>query len=647
MRVLLVEDDELVIRALERILVDQDYIVDTAVNGQAGWELVEAFDYDLVVLDIILPGLDGIRFCQRLRLKNSQLPILFLTAQSSSADKVRGLDAGANDYVVKPFEATEILARIRALLRQNALPEASLLQWSGLSLDPELCEVTYNGHILNLTPKEYRLLELFLHNHHRVFSRSAILDHLWSSEQAPGEETVTVHIKDLRQKLKRAGAPTNFIETVYGQGYRLKQLASTAPVISSTLAQSQQSLIYQQTRAGLAVVWERYKELSFDRLHVLEQATEHLLENQLELEQQRKAQRAAHKLAGALGIFGFTEASRLARELEEIFAVEDRLAQAQVLYLTDVLATLRGILEQSSETDYETNDTENLVLASAKYPLSKEMCSESVCRFMRPLLLMIDDDLEFAHQIISLAKSWGLSIVSVPNLLPVQDIIDADVIVLMFSLAGASKGNLERLTELANQIPPLPVLFLTAQDDLLNRLKVLHLSAHAFLQKSLLPEQVLAVLAQVRSRFRNEVAKVMIVDDDPKLLAVMRTLLEPLGLRLITLENPFQFWQALEHFTPDLLILDVKMPNLNGIELCQLLRSTPQWRELPILFLTIYMDGSTISQVLAAGANDCISKTVGVSELVTRILNRLERVRLLRAVASSINQATSLECKVL
>ena len=146
-----------------------------------------------------------------------------LTAKDSSTDKVMGLDAGADDYVVKPFDLRELMARIRALLRRGNAILPPVLSWENLRLDPSNCEVTYKEKLLHLTPKEYRILELFLRNSHRVFSRSEIIEHLWSFDELPGEETVKVHIRSLRQKLKLAGAPADVIETVYGLGYRLKE----------------------------------------------------------------------------------------------------------------------------------------------------------------------------------------------------------------------------------------------------------------------------------------------------------------------------------------------------------------------------------------------------------------------------------------
>ena len=223
MRILLVEDDLRIANALAEALTDQHYVVDIAIDGQAGWDFVEAFPYDLIVLDVMLPKLDGVSLCQQLRRNSYSMPILILTARDTSTDKVIGLDAGADDYVVKPFDLQELMARLRALLRRGISTLPPVLEWSSLRLDPSTCEVTYKGQPLHLTPKEYRILELFLRNSHQTFSRSAILEHLWSFEEPPGEETVKVHIRGLRQKLKLAGAAADLIETVYGLGYRLKQ----------------------------------------------------------------------------------------------------------------------------------------------------------------------------------------------------------------------------------------------------------------------------------------------------------------------------------------------------------------------------------------------------------------------------------------
>ncbi|MEA5595484.1 response regulator transcription factor [Rivularia sp. UHCC 0363] len=223
MKILLVEDDDRIAEALAEALRDKNYVVDVAYDGQQGWDFAEAFAYELVVLDLMLPKVDGVTLCRQLRQKSYSMPILMLTAKDTSTDKVIGLDAGADDYVVKPFDLQELMARIRALLRRVNTILPPILEWENLRLNPNNCEVTYQEKNLHLTPTEYRILELFLRHSHRTFNRNQILEVLWSFEEPPGEETVKVHIRSLRQKLKLAGASADFIETVYGLGYHLKQ----------------------------------------------------------------------------------------------------------------------------------------------------------------------------------------------------------------------------------------------------------------------------------------------------------------------------------------------------------------------------------------------------------------------------------------
>ncbi|MDY7015387.1 MAG: response regulator transcription factor, partial [Cyanobacteriota bacterium] len=190
MKILLVEDDEGLARAIEKATIARHYLIDSASDAQSAWNLVEAFEYDLILLDLLLPGLDGIAFCQQRRDRGDRTPILLITARDDSELKVKGLDAGADDYLVKPFDLEELLARVRALLRRgnDSLPPE--IQWGKLRLDPKSCEVTYGGKLLKLTAKEYGLIELFLRNPHRIFSQSALLDHLWSFEEPPSETAV-------------------------------------------------------------------------------------------------------------------------------------------------------------------------------------------------------------------------------------------------------------------------------------------------------------------------------------------------------------------------------------------------------------------------------------------------------------------------
>jgi DNA-binding response OmpR family regulator len=222
MKILLVEDDLRLAETLAEALTDQRYVVDIVADGESGWQQAKSLSYDLLLLDVMLPELDGIALCHRLRSHGHTMPVLMLTACDTLSDEVNGLDAGADDYVVKPIDLQKLFARIRALLRRGSNSLPPILEWAKIRLNPSTYEVTYREKPLHLTPKEYGLLELLLRNGRRVLSRSVMLDHVWSMESSPEEHTVKVHIRSLRQKLKAAGAAEDLIETVHSMGYRLQ-----------------------------------------------------------------------------------------------------------------------------------------------------------------------------------------------------------------------------------------------------------------------------------------------------------------------------------------------------------------------------------------------------------------------------------------
>ncbi|QZZ21778.1 response regulator transcription factor [Leptothermofonsia sichuanensis E412] len=224
MKILLVEDDVRLAETLAEALTDQHYVVDIATDGEVGWHQVKTLDYDLLLLDVMLPELDGISLCHRLRSHGYNLPILMLTACDTVTDEITGLDVGADDYVIKPVDLQKLFARIRALLRRGNGISSPVLEWGDLCLNPSTYEVSYKQIPIHLTPKEYALLELLLRNGRRVLSRSVMIEHVWSLEAPPEEHAVKVHIRSLRQKLKAAGAPEELIETVHSRGYRLNQL---------------------------------------------------------------------------------------------------------------------------------------------------------------------------------------------------------------------------------------------------------------------------------------------------------------------------------------------------------------------------------------------------------------------------------------
>ncbi|MEM0980452.1 MAG: response regulator transcription factor [Cyanobacteria bacterium P01_H01_bin.58] len=224
MRILLVEDDSHLATSLSEALTAQQYTVDVAQDGEVAWQQMAMLPYDLLLMDVTLPRLDGLSLCQRMRSQGVNSPVLMLTARDTSQDKVAGLDAGADAYMVKPFDLAELIAQIRALLRRGQTGAAITLKWGALWLNPTTYEVLYQDCPLRLTPKEFAILELLMRHGRRVLSRHFILESIWQMEDPPGEETVKAHLKALRQKLRKVGAPRNFIETIHGLGYRLSSV---------------------------------------------------------------------------------------------------------------------------------------------------------------------------------------------------------------------------------------------------------------------------------------------------------------------------------------------------------------------------------------------------------------------------------------
>lgn len=222
MKILIVEDDDRIAVPIKEDLQNQHYLVDIAKDGECGLALSTASRYDLVLLDVMLPKLDGIELCQRLRQSGYTGPILMLTARASKADKIHGLDSGADDYLVKPFDIDELNAHIRALLRRGSETQASKLEHGPLVMDLTACSVSFENRPVELTPTEYRILMLFLRNPERIFNRVELFEKLWLLHETPTDAVVKAHIKGLRNKLQTAGAPRDIIETVHGFGYRLR-----------------------------------------------------------------------------------------------------------------------------------------------------------------------------------------------------------------------------------------------------------------------------------------------------------------------------------------------------------------------------------------------------------------------------------------
>ncbi|MER7501505.1 response regulator transcription factor [Nonomuraea pusilla] len=224
-RLLVVDDEPALREALQSSLEFEGYKVTTADDGQAALDELAREAYDAVLLDVMMPRLDGLTACRRLRAAGNHVPVLMLTARDAVGDRVSGLDAGADDYLVKPFELDELLARVRALLRRGALSAApaedGVLSYADLRMDPATREVTRGGRALDLTRTEYLLMELFLSHPRQVLTRDQILSEVWGFDFEPTSNSLDVYVMYLRRKTEAAGEP-RVIHTVRGVGYVLR-----------------------------------------------------------------------------------------------------------------------------------------------------------------------------------------------------------------------------------------------------------------------------------------------------------------------------------------------------------------------------------------------------------------------------------------
>ncbi|MEO1377673.1 MAG: two-component system response regulator RppA [Cyanobacteria bacterium J06635_10] len=223
MRILIVDDETELTNPLTRLLTREGYSVDAAFDGISGSELVQKGDYDLLILDWMLPGKTGLEICQELRQQGVTTPVLFLTAKDTLDDRVEGLDAGADDYLVKPFELRELLARVRALLRRVGVEEYTNINKRTVVEDLELdCQnqIAYRqGRVIELSEKESQLLQFFMGNTGKLLTHAQIMQNLWKEDEQPSSNVIAALVRLLRRKIEVKGE-TQLIHSVYGKGYR-------------------------------------------------------------------------------------------------------------------------------------------------------------------------------------------------------------------------------------------------------------------------------------------------------------------------------------------------------------------------------------------------------------------------------------------
>lgn len=222
MRILLIEDEQRLSNTIKKGLVEEGFAVDQAYDGEEGQYLAESEDYDLIILDVMLPKLDGITLCRSLRSKNVKTPVLMLTAKTTIEDKVTGLDSGADDYMTKPFSFIELRSRIQALLRRSIQEASPILTVANLVLDPLKHKVERDSKTISLTPKEFAVLEFLMRHKDEIVTRTMIIEHVWDYNFDSMSNIVDVYVTAIRRKVDK-GSQIKLIHTLHGVGYRIAE----------------------------------------------------------------------------------------------------------------------------------------------------------------------------------------------------------------------------------------------------------------------------------------------------------------------------------------------------------------------------------------------------------------------------------------
>lgn len=370
---------------------------------------------------------------------------------------------------------------------------------------------------------------------------------------------------------------------------------------------------------AIEAVWERSREEIARRIATLEHAVSAMLADELAEELRMRAERDAHKLAGSLGMFGFANGSELARELEQALSAADGPAVRDLPRLAELTGALRA--------EFDGRTADRCAGAHADAPPHEGIA-----------LLVVGSDRALAARLSAAAPARDLRVrraatAADARRLAALEAPDAVVLDVSFSEEEGAGDDLALLDDLSRRARPVPVVVLTGSGALVDRVELARRGGCGFISRERPPQQVIDAVDEAIARRDRSHAKVLALDDDPAISAALQVLLAARGLAVSTINEPLDLWDALEEVRPDLLILDLDMPGLNGIDLCRAVRADSRFGQLPVVFLTARRDRAAVQRIFEAGADDYIGKPIVEPELVTRVLNRLERVTLLRQLA--------------
>jgi len=546
MHILIIDDEPIALAGVIVALERQHYQIRVVSNPWMGLELLvplaatqpNAQPYDMILLNARLAQLDGTHLCRQLRAQGYLQPILLLV-EDASTDGVAGLNAGADDYVMKPYQVPEILARIEVLRRRQEATAPTLLCWGDLCMNMTAAEVTFQGKPLALTPKESALLALFLENPQRVFSRTAILDRLWGFDAMPSESTVTNHIKELRQKLRAGGLTVDLIETVYGLGYRLKPPPKQDGTGEEHPPMAMTGTLPSPLQPPVAT--EALRVLVVDEDPAILSALHYLLQ------------------PWGLEVTALPQPSQFWETLNRV--------QPELLILNWDLSQVRGA----------------------------DLC----------------------HQVRQDGR-WG----------------DLPILVMMAEMAAEAVQ--EAFAAGADDYVMKPIVGPELVTRVVSRLERKRSLSAPSTSRPLSPESAIAPppLLPIQPTYGN----ILLVDDQPENLRILSKILDGQGYKVRKALNGATALEAIRSQPADVIVLDVRMPEMNGYEVCATLKAQPETRDIPILFLSALDATADKLKAFAVGGMDYITKPFHDEEVLARIKHQLVILQQRRQLAERNRQ---------
>ncbi|BAQ62808.1 two component Transcriptional regulator [Geminocystis sp. NIES-3708] len=625
------EDDQRFGKLIKDYLITESEKIDLVNTGINIRDKLDQGSYDILILDVMLPEKNGIDICRELRATNINLPILFITALNNQIDKIKAFESGADDYLIKPFDFQELLARIKALVRrEKKIKSTTNLTWQNLVMILEEKQVKYGDNYLHLTPTEYKILEIFLTTPQKVFNTDNIIDQLWDIDTIPTNNTLRTHIKSLRKKLTDVGLDKDFIETLYGMGYRLKPLnnksdkniikksSSLINYFQNNQLTKNQSDINKQEKLQLLIeqMWlENQENVSQDCQKLLDYIHS---KNNLKIDD---AIRTVHNFVGFLGSIGYINASNISKKIEVLLKnnyphVKD---QKNIIKITNLIHELEKELFPEGRQNYDKKDQE----------LFNQQKVE---------ILVIDEDQKLANQLIMFIENPQVSLSFCHSILSAQNYLNEktyDVVILETQWKNNSDRENSILNLLGEKKKETKIIIYSKDDSLENRLYCSKYPINAFLSKNnsleILWENIKSALIQNHSNsIVNSLYNILIIDDDVRFTSILKQklIINQLPLNINIISESETFLDEIKKIKPQLIILDLEMPKLNGLDICKIIKKDPLLQSIPVIFLTSNLASNIINQFLEAGADDFISKSKIDLELYPRILTHLQGYKL-------------------